>query len=91
MSSEDASFSPEKEYRLILEGDDNVQFRAGKSMLIPYRTYDFWTEHSKGIDQIIVGACPNPTLSRDSLQKQLDVLGYSGVEIATSAIPYRNW
>ena len=87
----DASFSAEKEYRLILEGDDNVQFRAGKSMLIPYRTYDFWTEYSKGIEKIIVGPCPNPKLSRDSLQKQLDILGYSGVEVATSAIPYRNW
>lgn len=87
----DASFSAEKEYRLILDGDDNVQFRAGKSMLIPYRTYDFRTEYSKGIDKIIVGPCPNPKMSRDSLQKQLDVLGYSGVEIATSAIPYRNW
>lgn len=87
----DASFSAEKEYRLILEGDDNVQFRAGKSMLIPYRTYDFWTEYSKGIEKIIVGPCPNPKLSRDSLEKQLDVLGYSGVEVATSAIPYRNW
>jgi hypothetical protein len=87
----DASFSAEKEYRLILEGDDNVQFRAGRSMLIPYRLYDFWTEWSKGIGKIIVGPCPNPKLSRDSLQKQLDVLGYSGVEIATSAISYRNW
>lgn len=87
----DASFSAEKEYRLILEADNDVQFRAGRSMLIPYRTYDFCTEHSKGIGKIIVGPCPNPKLSLDSLQKQLDVLGYSGVEIATSAIPYRNW
>jgi len=88
----DASFSAEREYRLIMESHkDDVRFRAGKSMLIPYRNYEFWTEDSKGICKIIVGPCPNPKLSRDSLQKLICTLGYSDVEIVTSAIPYRSW
>lgn len=88
----DGSFAAEKECRLVLEGDvGDVRFRAGKSMMIPYRTFPFASEDDKGIGRIIIGPCPSPKLSSESLQKLLNTRGYSGVEISQSSIPYRSW
>jgi hypothetical protein len=65
----DESFSAEKECRLVVQGTpERVLFRAGKSMLIPYTTYEFDSTGGYFIDRVIVGPCPDPDLSVKSLR-----------------------
>lgn len=103
----DISFSEEKEWRILSEGGitfDNLRFRAGISMLIPYYGIslrpDFWNL----IRQVIVGHTPNPELAHSSTSAFLigkfrevskDMPPFSiqpdVAPVKNSSIPYRSW
>jgi hypothetical protein len=102
----DSSFSEEREWRIISRGGVHVQnlsFRAGTSMLIPFHRIklipDFWNL----IKRVTVGHTPHAELARDatdsflyqqahcaSKRQELDTRDIN-VQVRNSVIPYRSW
>jgi hypothetical protein len=69
-----------------------LEFRHGKSMLIPYRIVPLRdNEGNFPIHEIIVGPNPNPQQSRRSVESLLLSQGLQGAQVRSSDIPYRNW
>lgn len=88
----DPSFAAEKECRLLLEGDNGaLHFRPGKSMLVPYKIFQFDAEAPYFIEEVVVGPCPNPELSVASLNMLFASIGRPSVQVLQSSIPYRSW
>jgi hypothetical protein len=91
-SVKDASFSAEKEYRLVLKGrPQKVLFRDGKSMLIPYTEYELDKSGGYFVERVIVGPCPDPDLSVKSVKMLFQWAGHPSVEVIKSKVPYRSW
>jgi len=100
----DASFSEEKEWRLVsfpvLIPHCRVDFRLGRSMVIPYfkLALDEFP-NGKLLHHIIVGPCPHKALSRNSvleLLRQHQTPSERGGRkdddlVRCSEIPYRDW
>lgn len=90
----DPSFSEEKEWRLvslknILNSD--LQFRSGKSMVIPYTEVDLVNKKNElPFAEIIVGPTPNMDLSQISLKYLTDSNNCNCV-LKPSVVPYRAW
>jgi hypothetical protein len=76
--------------------DKAFNFRPGKSMLIPYYALKVaegsWANK---IDEIVVGPCPHPELSRNAVGGLLIRYGATAnrgyPKIRSSSIPYRSW
>ena len=91
------SFTEEKEWRIILgtslseEGGHTINFRQGKSTLIPYAEFVFRTEGLSSISEVVVGPTPNPELSIDSIRRLLRTQGLDEVRVSQSHVPYRSW
>ncbi|MBZ5491216.1 MAG: DUF2971 domain-containing protein [Acidobacteriia bacterium] len=92
----DASFAEEKEWRLVRlpssfeEG--KLQFREGRSMLIPYNQHFFPDNHgSLPIEELVVGPTPHPELAREAAQALLMTHGLTTAIVQLSSIPYRTW
>jgi DUF2971 family protein len=92
------SFEAEQEWRIVSEmlfaiTSNNVEFRPGKSMLIPYK--DFTIEDKDGFIQaedLCTGPGPHPDLSRFSLIQLSANKGFKKpIQLRTSQIPYRSW
>ncbi len=88
-------FEEEKEWRIVSEdmGHGKPEFRAGKSMLIPYS--EFKLEGEDGIlriAEICVGPTPHPQLAMASVRELInraDKLASGPVRV--SDVPYRSW
>jgi len=88
-------FKEEAEWRIISprpihSTDERYNFRASDSIIIPY--YSLPLDFSL-IDEIIVGPCPHPDLSRDTIFGLSHQYGITNIsqygEVRNSAIPYR--
>jgi hypothetical protein len=88
-------FEEEQEWRIVSEdmGHGKPEFRAGKSMLIPYS--EFKLEGEDGIvriAEICVGPTPHPQLAMASVTELInraDKLARAKVRL--SDVPYRSW
>lgn len=90
------SFKEEKEWRLISKplklGDQSIQHREGKSMIIPYLNFDLkGTDGKMIIKEIVVGPAPHMELSRQSVNSLLLTKIHEPCDIQLSKIPYRAW
>jgi hypothetical protein len=93
------SFKEEKEWRLISplinSFNDNVKFRTGKSMIIPYIEFSLADENNKiDFEEIIIGPTPHLELSKMSTQLLLVKSGFDendSKKVKISKIPYRDW
>jgi hypothetical protein len=90
----DPNFSEEAEWRLISSGNIssfNLEFRAGKSMIIPYTEVKLTNNHNKlPIAEIIVGPTPHMDLSIISLRHFLESEKIRS-NVKPSKVPYRAW
>ena len=89
----DSSFQQEEEWRLVLGArglrTDDVQFRPGSTLLIPYIKVPFELNGNPIFDEIMIGPSPNQELSRESLRQHLYKQNIKGCRINISKIPYR--
>jgi hypothetical protein len=98
-------FAEEREWRIVsrvmmddapafpIEDATRLEFRVGKSMLIPYRCISM-TDGSGGflLRKVIVGPNPNPQQAYRSVRSLLNSrTDTKAVEVESSDIPYRNW
>jgi hypothetical protein len=90
------SFHDEREWRLFIfkkrpVASSEIQFRKGKSMLLPYITVDLQgTTKLPPIKQIYVGPTPHQDLSTNSV-KLLVQSKHLSCSVEHSGIPYRSW
>lgn len=87
------SFNKEREHRIIHEGNDvdEIKYREGKSMIIPYTEFSLVDKNVPlSITKIIVGPTPHPELSKLSIEGLLKSKGYK-IEVESSEVPYRSW
>jgi hypothetical protein len=88
-------FQEEQEWRLICFKEDIpndlINFRQGKTLLIPYYEFELANESEElPIDSIIIGPTPNNEESRTSLSLLLwKKIKSRKIEIVSSVIPYR--
>jgi hypothetical protein len=90
--TKDYAFHEECEWRLVLhQFVEDVFFRQGSSMLIPYLKIPLTCpEQRLEIKRIFIGPCPNPTEARMSVEMLLKKQGIYGVDVKDSMIPYRS-
>lgn len=107
MILKDDAYQEEKEWRIVSRTgvkitDERVAFRSGKSFLIPYFRFPLAGEGTPlNLEQVIVGPCPHPELSKDSVQALIFKYNAYGLErdedwyyfkkVVISNIPYRAW
>ena len=90
------AFAEEQEWRAVLAADlegTTVQFRAGRSALLPYVSVPVNGNDGKSpFVEIIVGPCPQPALTCEALKL---LVGqdptYADVKVRVSQTPYRYW
>jgi hypothetical protein len=99
----DKSFSEEAEWRLVaIAKTTELSFRAGSSMIIPYKTINLGDKHMLKtiLKDIIVGHTPNVDLAKQATQSFLAnaLLQLSDFptnsrpfNVLESSVPYRNW
>jgi len=90
------SFAEEKEWRLISEPAfrhvEQAFFRPGKSMLVPFRSFDLTTE-DRGMEMpvLYVGPTPHMELSRYSVGQLVSIAQIGDSDIRPSVVPFRSW
>jgi len=97
-------FEEEKEWRVVspvlmdlkpayqVEEKINLDFRQGKSMLIPYQRVPLKdAKNSFPLHEVVVGPNPNPEQSLRSVRSLLNSQGLVAAKVRSSEIPYRNW
>lgn len=87
------TFKQEQEWRLIAflaDATNILQFKPGKSMLIPYISFKF-DETGLPFNKIILGPNPHPELNRRVVLELLDKYGATNAVCTSSSIPYRDW
>ena len=96
-------FQEEKEWRLVSQATSilhsNVGFRAGRSMISPYFSIPLGAGMESAINHVIVGPCPHPEHSQNSIEMLLRKKGIKkkdgqyipNVDVRSSEVPYRNW
>jgi hypothetical protein len=98
-------FSEEREWRVIpdvrmdkapaypVPGEPKLEFREGRSMLVPYHRVALRdTQGNFPLSEIVVGPNPNPKQSERSAQSLLDSdRDLARVRVRSSDVPYRNW
>jgi len=93
----DKSFSEEKEWRLfcgtIENGDERIEFREGKSTLIPYVKFSLKSLELNNIpiNKIIVGPTPDKELARIAVVNLLHRYKVVTKRVELSKIPFKNW
>lgn len=94
------AFVEEAEWRLVSEQrlERAVQFRAGRTAIIPYVEIPLndmeetqISNMTAVLNQIYVGPCPEPELAVASAQHLLEVHEMSCPQFTLSSIPYRHW
>jgi hypothetical protein len=93
------SCAAEREWRLVtLQPNnpvvtDDVEFREGKSFLIPFRKFVLTSDsHPKlPIREVIVGPTPHTALAIRSARSCLRKAGVSDARVQASTTPYRSW
>ncbi len=93
----DKSFAEEKEWRLLITCTqaEQIRFRMGKSLLTPYIELK-WGNNAEvmslqPIRSVTIGPCPDPDLSKQSIDRFLTSSGNGTVSAENSQIPFRSW
>lgn len=73
--------------------ESKLDFRSGKSMIVPYRKLSLQDDYGNiPLHEIVVGPNPNKEQSRRSVQSLLNnQRNLKTVKARNSDIPYRNW
>jgi hypothetical protein len=90
------AFAEEREWRAILATnlkETNVQFRSGRSTLLPYVSVPVIDHDGKSpLVEIVIGPCPQPALTFDALKLLVrQDSTYADVKVRVSETPYRYW
>jgi Protein of unknown function (DUF2971) len=91
------SFREEQEWRIHVGATprtgkvEGVQFRIGKSTLVPYVEIQLRSRQPAFISEIIVGPSPNISLSVEAVRALLAEHKMYDVPVTPSAVPYRHW
>jgi hypothetical protein len=90
------SFAEEKEWRIISRPlpstRDGFDFRAGRSMLVPYFKIPLSTDTQPfQIEEIVIGPTPHSKQSRRSLQSLVKKHALNHTKIRNTGAPFRNW
>lgn len=90
--TKDYAFREEREWRLVVHLRHNdVCFRQGSSMLIPYLKIPLtYPEQRLEIKRIFIGPCPNPAEAWKSVDMLLRRQKIWNVDVEDSMIPYRS-
>jgi len=93
--TKDHAFHEEQEWRLVFrllnQCVEDVFFRPGRSMLIPYLKIPLNFQNQRmEIKRIYIGPAPNLTGARESVEMLLRKHGIFGVDVKSSMIPYRS-
>jgi hypothetical protein len=90
------SFREEKEWRGVVAANMNngvkgggIKFREKGNELVPY--VEVRLPSPLPVKRIVVGPCPRPKESEDSVKLFLRTHGLEHVEVAQSKCPYRGW
>jgi hypothetical protein len=93
-------FAEEMEWRIISsspmmedppnQGETPLDFREGKSILIPYRRVPL-NKSRFPLTEVVVGPNPNPEQSVRSVRSLLASRGLTNCKYRKSDVPYRNW
>ena len=84
-------FKEENEWRLVMWfPNEELRFREGKSMLIPYSAF-YLSDEKKNmpIRRVIIGPTPHRELSKYSVEGLLEGNGIKDCEISFSEVPFR--
>ncbi len=97
-------FKDENEWRIVspvlmdfkpaypVEEEINLDFRPGKSMLIPYQRVPLRDERNGfPLHEVVIGPNPNKEQSRRSIESLLRSQGLVATKVLSSEIPYRDW
>ncbi len=87
------SFSEEDEWRLIYEvhhDKSTIDFRVGKSMLVPFVTINLSSILPGALKEVVVGPNPHESLSTASINGFLAKHGLNTTRVVYSEIPYRD-
>ena len=79
-------YSYEKECRLFLIAEQNIEFRHRNNLIIPYIKYYL---PKSALKEIWIGPANDMARVTKSLKKYLDYMGFGHVVIKKSQIPYR--
>ncbi len=94
-------FAEEKEWRIFSDAmmddppnqeENPLDFREGRSALVPYRRIPLRNnEGDFPMTEIVVGPTPDPEQSRRAVLSLLRSRGLANCHVRTSDVPYRNW
>lgn len=95
-------FDTEKEWRIISfgaemddppdTGEAPLDFREGKSTLVPYRRVRLRNDKDRfPLTDVVVGPSPSPEQSVRSVRSLLASHGLANCDLRRSDVPYRNW
>jgi hypothetical protein len=95
----DSGFKDEGEWRFVWrlsnkEEHSKERVRLGQSMLIPYVELPLILRsgETSGIQGVVLGPCPHPKLSIESVRSALLRNGISSFSVlGPSTVPFRNW
>jgi hypothetical protein len=90
------SFSEEREWRLVgsllSSGADDLSFRPGRSMLLPYIPVSLpFEDDAIRVERIIVGPTPHPELAANAVVNLLRIRGIRRSPVTNATAPYRSW
>ena len=91
-----SKFCDEKEWRIVIPHRPesirkrNVQFRVGRSTLIPYIEIALPCS-TPYLAEVIVGSSPNIDLTVEAVTEMLRLNGMESVSVVASKVPYRHW
>lgn len=92
------AFRDEAEWRVRISANStfihdplDVEFRVGRSMLIPAYRLDFKGVEPPFIHEVVVGPTPNMKNSVASIRGYLNSSGFSAIKVRPSRVPYRTW
>jgi hypothetical protein len=91
----DDSFAEESEWRLISKPKmaSEIDFRQGRSILVPYFKFPLGSDRNAYLDSIRIGPTPHTELAVASAEMLLLKLGLAEPKekVARTRIPYRDW
>ena len=70
------------------EGESPLDFREGKSMLIPYRRVPLG---NFDLTEVVIGPNPNPEQAVRSVESLVKSRGLTNCNVRRSEVSYRNW
>lgn len=93
----DKTFKNEREWRICLGGTMDlrsgqvVEFRSGKSMIVPYKAIKLEPFSPSLLRKVYVGPSPNLDLSISGVKRLIETKGADPTIVEGSKIPFRPW